>query len=209
MLDVSPFPVALWLALSINSSAQSVQSPTRQPDAYNNWKLALSGVATDPTAITVPAGFKVELLRSAQPDEDSWVSMAFDPQGRLTVGCEKKGLLRLTLGASAVEKVERINDTLLECRGLLYAADALYANANNNKTLVRLRSTKNDGQFDEVTDLLHTDGGVGHGRNHVKLGPDNALYVVHGNNVVAPPAASSDSPLRNMQEDRPRCSMAT
>ena len=197
------FAAAIWIAGGVVSLAQTVEAPTRQPDAYNNWKLALAaGTATDPAAIVVPPGFKIELLRSAQPDEDSWVSMAFDPQGRLTVACEKKGLLRLTLGATSVEKAERINDTLLECRGLLYAAGALYANANNSKMLVRLHSSKNDGQFDEITELLHADGGVGHGRNHVKLGPDDMLYVAHGNNVIAPPAASSDSPLRNMQEDR-------
>src|SRR5471030_1137631 len=102
---------AIWFAAAAMSLAQTVEAPTRQPDAYNTWKLALTaGTATDPATITVPPGFKIELLRSAQPDEDSWVSMAFDPQGRLTVACEKKGLLRLTLGAGGVEKVERIND---------------------------------------------------------------------------------------------------
>jgi hypothetical protein len=183
--------------------AASVESPTRQPDAYDNWKLALAaGVATDPATITVPAGFKVELLRSSQPGEDSWVSMAFDPQGRLTVACEKQGLLRFTLEPGGVKKVERINDSLLECRGLLYTNGALYADANNSKSFVRLRSTKNDDHFDEITELLHTDGGVGHGRNHVKLGPDGQLYLAHGNNVVGTPRASSDSPVQPMQEDR-------
>jgi len=194
---------SLWIGGGAALSADPVESPTRQPDAYNNWKLALaSGTATDPATITVPAGFKIELLRSSQPGEDSWVSMAFDPQGRLTLACEKQGLLRLTLEPGGVQKVERINDSLLECRGLLYAHGALYANANNSKSLVRLRCSKSDDQFDEVTELLHTDGGVGHGRNHVKLGPDDLLYVVHGNNVVGTPRAASDSPLRPMQEDR-------
>jgi putative heme-binding domain-containing protein len=182
---------------------QTVETPTRQPDAYNAWKLALGGgTATDPKAITVPEGFAVELLRSALPEEDSWVSMAFDPEGRLTIGCEKKGLLRMTLAAAGVAQVERIEDTLLECRGLLYAHGALYAVANNSKVLVRLRSTRGDGQFDEVKELLRTEGGVGHGRNHVKLGPDGMLYLVHGNNVVAPPEAFAASPLRRMQDDR-------
>ncbi len=185
------------------TTANPVQAPTRQPDAYNNWKLAL-GVAgaTDPATITLPAGFELRLLRSAQAGEDSWVSMAFDSQGRLTVACEKRGLLRFTLEPGGVKTVERINDSLLECRGLLYASGALYANANNSKTLVRLRSSKNDDQLDEITELLRTDGGVGHGRNHVRLGPDGMLYVAHGNNVVGTPRAASDSPLRPMQEDR-------
>ncbi len=49
--------------------------------------------------------------------------------------------------------------------------------------------------------LLHTEGGVGHGRNHVKLGPDGLIYVAHGNSVIAPPA-TPDSPLRPMLDDR-------
>ena len=235
---------------------------TRQADAYNTWKLALTpGTATDAAAITVPAGFKVELLRSAMPEEDSWVSMAFDPQGRLTIAREKKGLLRMTISPGAgVEKVEVIEDTLLECRGLLYANGALYVNANNSKFFCRLRETADaksaekkttddtdgtdksaarrpsvksnppaaradreskDGspvlpsssvpsvpsvvsssaQF-VVEELLRTEGGVGHGRNHVKLGPDGMLYLAHGNNVVVPANAAPDSPLRNFRDDR-------
>ena len=176
---------------------------TRQPDAYDAWKLALApGTATDPATITVPAGFKVELLRSATADEDSWVAMAFDPQGRLTIAREKKGLLRMTLGPGRVEKVEVINDTLLECRGLLYANGALYANANNSLLFCRLRDTDGDGQFDKIDELLRTEGGVGHGRNHVKLGPDGMIYLTHGNNVVAPSNATPESPLRNFRDDR-------
>ncbi len=196
--------LALWVASAVTAfSEPTLESTTRQPDAYNNWKLALvGGTATDPATITVPAGFKVELLRSAEPAEDSWVSMAFDPQGRLTIGCEKKGLLRMTLSPSGVEKVERINDTVLECRGLLYAYGDLYANANNSKVFVRLRSSRNDDQFDEITELLHTDGGVGHGRNKLEIGPDGMIYLAHGNNVVAPSGVAPDSPLRNFQEDR-------
>ena len=196
--------LTIWLANGASGfSDPTLESSTRQPDAYNNWKLAIaSGVATDPATIPVPPGFKIDLLRSAEPDEDSWVSMAFDPRGRLTIACEKKGLLRMTLGLGGVEKVERINDSLLECRGLLYADGALYANANNSKVFVRLRRSKGDDEFDEITELLRTDGGVGHGRNHVKLGPDGMIHVVHGNSVVAPSNAAPDSPLRNFQEDR-------
>ena len=66
-------------------------------DAYNSWQLAKPGAqnqATDPATLTLPPGFKAELIRSAQPGEDSWVSMAFDPQGRITLGKEKKVLER-------------------------------------------------------------------------------------------------------------------
>ncbi len=205
---LSPLHVALGcsaLAFLDAAFAQpELNEITRQPDAYNTWKLALSaGTATDPATLTVPPGFKVELLRSALPEEDSWVAMAFDSKGRLTVAREKRGLLRFTLNREGtIEKLEVINDTLLECRGLLHAHGALYVDANNSKMLVRLRDTDGDDQFDQMDELLRTEGGVGHGRNHLKLGPDGNLYVAHGNNVVVPSGIASDSPLRNFRDDR-------
>ncbi|MEN9576187.1 MAG: hypothetical protein RL514_4042 [Verrucomicrobiota bacterium] len=178
-------------------------APEKMVDAYNSWKLARAGTAaTDPATFSLPPGFKAELVRSALPEEGSWIALAFDPQGRLTLAREKKGLLRLSLDSAGVSKVEVINDTLLECRGLLYAHGALYANANNSKTLVRLRDTKGTGQFDETTELLKTEGGVGHGRNHLKLGPDGWLWIAHGNNVQLPKNLSINSPLRNFAHDR-------
>ena len=191
---------------------QTNAEPDRDPfdfkktfDAYNSWKLAAAGtqsLATDPATIQVPAGFRVELVRSSQPGEDSWVSMAFDPQGRITLGMEKKGLLRLTVSGSGDQKLERINDSLLECRGLLYAHKALYANANNSKGLYRLRDADGDGVFEESVELLHTDGGVGHGRNHIKAGPDGRIWIAHGNNVLLTDKVSPQSPLQNYRDDQ-------
>ncbi len=174
-------------------------------DAYNSWQLAKPGAqnhATDPATLTLPPGFKAELIRSAQPGEDSWVSMAFDPQGRLTLGKEKKGLLRLTISGSGDQKVETIDDELLECRGLLYAHGSLFANANNTKALFRLTDKDGDGVFEERKELMRTEGGVGHGRNHIKLGPDGDIYVAHGNNVLLPKNIEPDSPLRNYANDQ-------
>lgn len=174
-------------------------------DAYNSWQLAKPGAqnqATDPATLTLPPGFKAELIRSAQPGEDSWVSMAFDPEGRITLGKEKKGLLRLTLSGSGDQKVEVIDDELLECRGLLYAHGSLFANANNSKALYRLTDTNGDGTFDERKELVRTEGGVGHGRNHIKLGPDGDIYVAHGNNVLLPKNLDPNSPLKNYANDQ-------
>lgn len=174
-------------------------------DAYNSWQLAKPGAqnrATDPATLTLPPGFKAELIRSAQPAEDSWVSMAFDPQGRITLGKEKKGLLRLTISGSGDQKVEVIDDELLECRGLLYAHGSLFANANVSKTLFRLTDKDGDGTFDERKELMRSGGGNGHGRNHIKLGPDGDIYVAHGNNVLLPENIAPDSPLKNYANDQ-------
>lgn len=174
-------------------------------DAYNSWQLAKPGAqnqATDPATLTLPPGFKAELIRSAQPGEDSWVSMAFDPQGRITLGKEKKGLLRLTLSGSGEQKMEVIDDELLECRGLLYAHGSLFANANNTKALFRLTDADGDGIFEKRQELMRTEGGVGHGRNHIKLGPDGDIYVAHGNNVLLPKNLDPNSPLKNYAPDQ-------
>jgi putative heme-binding domain-containing protein len=197
-----------WLPARVHGDAGRTRwgnpfAATKSVDAYNSWMLARDGArATDPATIQAPPGFRVELLHSARPEEGSWIALAFDPKGRLTVAREKRGLLRLTLARASVAAVEVIDDTLLECRGLLYAYDALYANANNSKGLYRLRDTDGDDRFDETQLLLATSGGVGHGRNQLRLGPDGLIYVVHGNDVELPANVDPHSALRHFAADQ-------
>ena len=94
---------------------------------------------TNPATFDVPPGFEVRLLRSAEQDEDSWVCLTQDPQGRWIIAREKRGLLRLTPAAEADQAptVEVINEELAECRGLLFVNGDLFAMANNDKALYR------------------------------------------------------------------------
>ncbi|MEZ6059359.1 MAG: hypothetical protein R3C19_03250 [Planctomycetaceae bacterium] len=170
-------------------------------DDYTQWMQAgESGNGGDTVRFSVSPGFEIRRIRTAAADEGSWVSMAFDPQGRLTIAREDKGLLRMTLSpdGTAVDRVDTINDSLLECRGLLYAYDSLYANANNSKGLYRLTDTNGDDQFDDVKLLREFPGGVGHGRNDLALGPDGMIYSIHGDSVDVPRDNILDrtSPLR-------------
>ena len=184
------------------------RSATIDPfDNYEQWRQAVGAPKTgDEAAFWTAPGFEIALVRAAQQDEGSWVSMAFDPQGRLTIAREDQGLLRMTLADDhrSVTSVETINRELLECRGLLYAHDALYANANNSKGLYRLRDTDGDDQFDEVKLLRHFPGGVGHGRNDLALGPDGMIYSMHGDSVEVPLDDVRDhtSPLRERRRGR-------
>jgi len=197
--------LALLLAL-LPSTAGAQGAKIILEEDYNQWKQALgTNRATGVENITALPGFKVELIRSAQTNEGSWVAMAFDPQGRVIIAREDRGLLRMTLttNRASVARVEIINTNLLECRGLLFAHDALYANANNSKALVRLRDTDGDDQFDDLKVLRHTPGGVGHGRNQLALGPDGFIYSIHGDDVGLPTnGVSASSPLRHYAEDR-------
>jgi putative heme-binding domain-containing protein len=193
-----------WIATDQNWSSAP---PTRRAaaeafdlkksyDAYNSWQLAKRGEqsgATDPSTLTLPPGFQAELIRSARPEEDSWVAMAFDPAGRITLAREKRGLLRFDPRSGGMEVID---DTLLECRGLLYAHGRLYAHANNSKALFSI-------EFPSAPrELLRTEGGVGHGRNHLKLGPDGDLWLANGNNVLLPKGIQETSPLRHFAPDQ-------
>jgi hypothetical protein len=204
--NISPSRIA-WLVLTIVAGFCVARAANAPPgEDYNQWKQALgTNAATAAEHITSLPGFKVELIRSAQRGEGSWVAMTFDPRGRVIIAREDRGLLRLTLATnySSAIGIETINTNLLECRGLLFAHDALYANANNSKALVRLRDTDNDDQFDEIKVLRHTPGGVGHGRNQLALGPDGMIYSIHGDDVRLPTnGVSAASPLRHYDEDR-------
>jgi putative heme-binding domain-containing protein len=172
-------------------------------DDYTQWKRASNAEkGTDPSTFQTVPGYEVDLLRSAGKDESSWVSLAFDPKGRVTIGREDKGLLRFSFSKdrSKIIQTETIEDSLKECRGLLYAHDALYANANNSKALYRLRDTNGNGKFDEVKSLYASEGGVGHGRNDLALGPDGKIYAIHGDSVRIPEDLSnSTSSLRRQR----------
>jgi putative heme-binding domain-containing protein len=113
--------------------------------------------------------------------------MEFDPQGRLIIAKESQGLLRMTLSGDGdqVSRVEQIDDTLQECRGLVIVDGDLFANANNNKGLYRLRRIDDD-RFQKPQLLFQSTGGVGHGRNDLTLGPDGQIYSIHGDAVDIP-----------------------
>ena len=171
-----------------------------EADDYTQWKRASNAkVGTDPSTFKTKPGYAVELLRTAGKDEGSWVSLAFDPAGRLTIAREDKGLIRYTLSGDRenITGHELINSDLRECRGLLYAHDSLYVNANNSRGLYCLRDTNGDGHFDEKKLLHSSPGNVGHGRNALALGPDGRIYAIHGDSVNLPGGiADRTSPLR-------------
>ncbi len=181
-------------------------SKVEPTENYEQWRQAVAGKSAEENRFWTAPGFEISLVRTAASEEGSWVSMAFDPQGRLTIAREERGLLRMTLDnqSHSIDKVEVINDQLLECRGLLYAHNALYANANNSKGLYRLRDTDGDDTFDEVQLLREFPGGTGHGRNDLSLGKDGWIYSIHGDSVEVPKDNVVDrtSPLRDTLRGR-------
>ena len=155
---------------------------------YNQWKEALD--QPDATSLSpLRSDFEIRKIRDAAEGEDSWVSLAFDGSGGLYIGKEQKGILRLTLSpdGNSVAASETVEDTLRECRGLVWKGDTLYAHANNDKVLNALRDANGDGRFsaEEIVLVQATEGGPGHGRNALTL-HEGTLYGIVGDNIAVP-----------------------
>lgn len=162
--------------------------------------------ATSVSQISIAPGFRVELLRSAQPEEGSWISMTFDSQGRVILAEDVAGLRRVTLGETPESTtVERIPGTenFKHCRGVLFAHDSIYLSETNGRGIHRLRDLDGDGAFEEAQLLvpLVYQSRYGHGANQLRLGPDGMIYIAIGNDVTFPEKRSLDSPYLKTDND--------
>ena len=175
---------------------------------FRNVRLKEFGAAacsTPAERLTVPAGFKVELLCSpARETEGSWVSLCVDAKGRLIAsGQYDEGLFRITPpppgGDPTQTRIEKLPVELSSAQGLCWAFDSLYAlvskNAKTPSGLYRVRDTDGDDQLDKVELLRALEGGGDHGWHAILPGPDGkSLYAVAGNNTKAPPLSAARVP---------------
>ncbi|MEQ1861284.1 MAG: heme-binding protein [Chthoniobacteraceae bacterium] len=173
------------------------------------------GIAAE---LTLPPGFKSEIIRRAQPGEGSWVAMAVDDKGRLIVSPQKLvspewgGMWRFTLGADGhIAKEEKIAVPVGAAQGMTFAHGALYVNgyagttAEDKHALYRVRDSNGDDVPDAVEALkpLYNSSGIlsSHGPHGVEPGPDGWLYHISGDYSRPVPGTAADSPHRNYAED--------
>ena len=159
--------------------------------------------AQDAPAATAPEGFKVESLYAAPKEEGSWISMTFDPRGRIIVSPEKGNLRRLTLPQGGQPaKSEALPAAPADAQGLCWAFDSLYVNGRGpgGPGLYRL-SSKDGEQFEEATLLRKWEGEGEQGFHAVVAGPDKKLYLVNGCRVKPGEGLSPRSPYRDALED--------
>jgi putative heme-binding domain-containing protein len=166
------------------------------------------GQATAAEDLTVPPGFKIELLYSVPKEQDSWVCMTPDPKGRLIVSGQNGPLFRVTPGKDADStKVEKIDIPIGQAQGLLWAFDSLYVDVNgggiggHGAGFYRMKCA--DGEhFGDPELLIPLNAGGEHGPHAIRLGPDHKLYVLAGNFTNIPRELAATSPLKDYAEDQ-------
>lgn len=167
-------------------------------------------VVTQPEAIQIQAGFRVELVHVVPKlEEGSWVSMTVDGEGRIIACDQYGGLYRLhpsLVGSGEPARVERLTSEVGGAHGLLYAFDSLYAMVNEQggrQGLWRLRDTDGDGEFDEERLLRRIEGSGEHGPHAIVPGPDGeSLYVITGNHTALPEGLERTRAPRHWAEDQ-------
>jgi putative heme-binding domain-containing protein len=174
--------------------------------------------ATPASELSVPDGFKIELVRSAAQREGSWISMGKDAKGRLYVspqnaipesGFQKSdkwgGIWRATLDATGhVTAWEKVPVPIGDCMGMLWAYDSLYlcGNGPEGRAIYRCKDTNKDDTLDDWTLFKKIPGGQGeHGAHAMVLGPDQQLYVLCGNSTPLVEGTAKLSPFKNYEED--------
>lgn len=159
---------------------------------------------TRPQDIKVLPDFKLSLLHAAATNEGSWISMAFDPQGRVIVSPqEREPVLRLTLSGGKVSRIEPISQPVGSAMGLLYASNGLYLDCRGPEGWGVYRMNDSDGNYGPprlLCPLPFTD--LAHGCHAIVLGPEGKLYVVCGDHTTLPPGISPTSPFQHNAEDQ-------
>ena len=171
----------------------------------------LVNAQTPAEQLSVPPGFKVELLKSANAArEGSWVSMTLDDAGRLYISPQGKvpegGIMRLTLDAQGhIAKTDWLKVDVGAAMGMLWAFNSLYVNGQgpDGQAVYRVTDSDGDGDIDKVALFKKIPGGGGeHGSHGLALGPDGkSIYIVNGNSTPLIDGIAPDSPYRNYADD--------
>ena len=163
------------------------------------------------SAIAVPDGFAVTLVTSAQAGQGSWVSLAFDPQGRAVVSPQGGTLTRILIpgvtpgvAATAEVRADPMPEVPGSAQGLCFLGGEFWVDssaAGPDAGLWRLRDADGDGSFETRTRVLRWEGDGGeHGPHGVTAGPDGKIYVAVGNHTAVP-AGVDRTMCANIAED--------
>ena len=169
------------------------------------------------TEVKVPEGFQVQRLISMPADVGSWISMTFDPQGRILVSHQGNRMHRIRPAQrndpASQTTVEEIQTGVGGAHGLLYAMGSLYAvtgAAYPQTGVYRIPDVDGEGKFGPPELLVKIPGGSEHGPHGIALGPQRRwLYFIAGNATGLPEGmtrnhVSQIAPTRHRQRPRPQ-----
>ncbi len=198
-----------WETVGFSGGTNWVSAKSKGKLGVAPWGDVMKTVqATRAEDLVLLPGFKVELLKSAQAGEGSWICMTTDDKGRLIISPQQDDLplVRVTLGKDGqIKKWESLAAPLHQAMGLLYAHNSLYANCHGPEGtgLYRLIDANKNDQFEtnEVHFLKKIPGEGEHGYHALVLGPDKMIYMMNGNHTKLPEGISPNSPHKNYNED--------
>ena len=155
------------------------------------------------TALNVPPGFEVDLIYQVDRKKyGSWISMAFDKKGRLTVSDQQKAGTFLVEIPKRGQKFDETKIKKLSVEssvyGMLYAFDHLYMMGNRKLTRAKVLP---DGNLGPVEFMAEMAGGGEHGPHSIIISPDGkSIYVIAGNATKPPEFINSRIPT-NWKDD--------
>jgi glucose/arabinose dehydrogenase len=166
--------------------------------------------ATNDSEISIAKGFTVERMYRAKAGEGSWASMTFGENGRLYVSAEAGPVLEFQFAKKPIAAPRPLAFPVHSAQGMEWAFDSLYVNvadaAEGDGGLHRLRDSDGDGELDQHQHLARYGPASEHGAHGIRLGPDGALYLVHGNYTEVPKGPNGEEvlvegPFPNAAED--------
>ena len=136
------------------------------------------------TGFNVQPGFQVELVYQVDKKKfGSWIAMAFDKKGNLTVSDQQKaGTFSIEIPKEGEKldesKIKKLN-VASSLYGMLYAFDHLYMMGNRQLTRAKVIP---DGTLGPTEFLAEMAGGGEHGPHSIIVSPDGeSIYVIAGN----------------------------
>ncbi len=186
-----------WKAAEFDDSAWTGQLKALGPFGVKPWGLAgidgsggaTTGAPLAPSDITVPEGFRVELIHTVPKEEQgSWVSLAKDPQGRLLASDQgDKGLYRIVVSPDGAATVEKQPVPVSGAQGLVWSHDALWFHKSGGN-LFRITDADGDGRLDAAEEIESVRGGGEHGNHGLVPTEDGSQLYLAAGNFTDPPA---------------------
>ena len=181
-----PFAVLLFLLVACSPTPQQEEGKDKVSIQYN-----------------IPDGYELEIFYAPKDNQHgSWVSLAEAPNGRLYASDQWGDLYQFPMPEKGAvldsNQVRQVPLDIGNAQGLLWAFNSLYVSVNerwkqegkeieHGSGVYRLRDTNEDGELDDIEQIIRLDGEGEHGPHSLMLSPDQKhIYFIAGNMTKVP-----------------------